>query len=50
VDGTRVIGLRFLWPVVFVPFLEITLTASQSAGPTRRQVLDLLGYWHKVLI
>jgi len=43
----RVVGLRFLAPVVFVPFVEVTLTAAQERGEDGEALLGLLGRWGK---
>mmetsp|Transcript_69211 Transcript_69211/g.179914 ORF Transcript_69211/g.179914 Transcript_69211/m.179914 type:complete len:363 (+) Transcript_69211:111-1199(+) len=42
----RVVGLRFLAPVVFVPLVEVTLTPGQ-AGQDRVDLLNLLLRWRK---
>jgi len=38
----RVVGLRFLIPVVFVPFVEVTLTAEQRHGEDGKALIRLL--------
>lgn len=43
----RVVGLRFLAPVVFVPFVEITLTAAQVNGDLHEDREALLGVLHR---
>jgi len=43
----RVVGLRFLAPVVFVPLVEVTLTPGQVAGQDRVDLLNLLLRWRK---
>mmetsp|Transcript_81752 Transcript_81752/g.243803 ORF Transcript_81752/g.243803 Transcript_81752/m.243803 type:complete len:428 (+) Transcript_81752:47-1330(+) len=42
-----VVGLRFLAPVVFVPFVEVTLTAAQKNGEEEEKLLSVLGRWGK---
>lgn len=41
--AARVVGLRFLAPVVFIPFVEVTLTAAQMEGPEQAHRQDLFG-------
>lgn len=43
----RVVGLRFLSPVVFVPFVEVTLTSEQHRDGVREELLALLRRWGK---
>lgn len=46
----RVVGLRFLAPVVFIPVVEITLTAAQVDGERcedREALLQVLRQWGK---
>lgn len=43
----RVVGLRFLAPVVFVPFVEVTLTKEQEEDHTKEDLLALLSRWGK---
>lgn len=43
----RLVGLRFLWPVLFIPVVELTLTAAQVERGTRTELLDLLQRWGK---
>lgn len=43
----RVVGLRFLDPVVFVPFVEVTLTQAQLATKDKQDVLSMLSRWGK---
>lgn len=43
----RVVGLRFLSPVVFIPFVEVTLTAEQEKGPDKEDLLQMLSKWGK---
>jgi len=46
----RVVGLRFLAPVVFIPFVEITLTEAQDTGKQsahKEALLDVLNRWGK---
>jgi len=38
----RVVGLRFLDPVCFMPIVEITLSSAQMGGPDRRDLVSLL--------
>jgi len=38
----RIVGLRFLYPVVFVPFVEVTLTAEQQKGEDGEAFMDFL--------
>lgn len=47
VQRPRVVGLRFLAPVVFVPFVEVTLTAAQEQGQDRQDLMALLAHWGK---
>jgi len=41
-DMPRVVGLRFLFPVVFVPFVEVTLTAEQQHGEDGEALMRFL--------
>mmetsp|Transcript_64496 Transcript_64496/g.135337 ORF Transcript_64496/g.135337 Transcript_64496/m.135337 type:complete len:433 (-) Transcript_64496:326-1624(-) len=43
----RVVGLRFLAPVVFVPLVEVTLTPPQMVGRDRTDLLNILHAWCK---
>jgi hypothetical protein len=43
----RVVGLRFLTPVVYVPFVEVTLTEAQANGQDREDLMALLARWGK---
>jgi len=43
----RVMGLRFLSPVVFVPFVEVTLSAEQEAGQDKEDLTSMLRKWGK---
>jgi len=43
----RVVGLRFLVPVTFIPFVEMTLTADQMKGDDFRELTSLLESWSK---
>jgi len=43
----RVVGLRFLDPVCFMPIVEITLTAEQMQGPDRQDLVNLLNRLRK---
>lgn len=43
----RVVGLRFLAPVVFVPFVEVTLTLKQNNNEDRRDLMTVLDRWGK---
>ncbi|CAK0823450.1 unnamed protein product, partial [Prorocentrum cordatum] len=42
--AARVVGLRFLAPVVFIPFVEVTLTAAQMGGAEQAHRRDLFGH------
>lgn len=52
-DGTRslvearLLGLRFLAPVVYIAFAEVTVTSAQAGLGCRDRVLDLLNVWGK---
>lgn len=43
----RVVGLRFLSPVVFIPFVEVTLTAEQEKGLDKEDLVSMLRKWGK---
>jgi len=43
----RVVGLRFLSPVVFIPFVEVTLTAEQEIGADKEDLVRMLQKWGK---
>jgi len=43
----RVMGLRFLSPVVFVPFVEVTLSAEQEKGADKEDLTGMLRKWGK---
>lgn len=43
----RVVGLRFLAPVVFVPFVEVTLSAAQEDTEDREDLMALLALLKK---
>eukprot|EP00931_Biecheleriopsis_adriatica_P117908 TRINITY_DN9338_c0_g1_i1.p1 TRINITY_DN9338_c0_g1~~TRINITY_DN9338_c0_g1_i1.p1 ORF type:complete len:353 (-),score=54.68 TRINITY_DN9338_c0_g1_i1:169-1227(-) len=44
----RVVGLRFLWPVVFIPFAEVTLTKKQQqSSADGKDLLEVLRIWGK---
>jgi len=43
----RLIGLRFLSPVTFIPFVELTLTADQMQGDDFRDLAAILERWSK---
>lgn len=47
IAAPRVVGLRFLAPVVFIPIVEVTLTQEQMQGPDRVDLLALLQRWRK---
>eukprot|EP00747_Dinoflagellata_sp_TGD_P194260 gnl/TRDRNA2_/TRDRNA2_61483_c0_seq1.p1 gnl/TRDRNA2_/TRDRNA2_61483_c0~~gnl/TRDRNA2_/TRDRNA2_61483_c0_seq1.p1 ORF type:complete len:305 (-),score=45.19 gnl/TRDRNA2_/TRDRNA2_61483_c0_seq1:277-1191(-) len=42
-----VIGMRFMWPVTFISFVEITLTSKQISDGTQDRVLSFLQQWGK---
>ncbi|CAJ1442611.1 unnamed protein product [Effrenium voratum] len=46
-EKPRVVGLRFLSPVTFVPFVEVTLTAEQEQGSEKEDLLRMLRKWGK---
>ena len=39
----------FLSPVVFIPFVEVTLTAEQEMGPDKEDLVQMLQRWGKML-
>eukprot|EP00928_Gymnodinium_smaydae_P015364 TRINITY_DN15678_c0_g1_i2.p1 TRINITY_DN15678_c0_g1~~TRINITY_DN15678_c0_g1_i2.p1 ORF type:complete len:355 (-),score=79.26 TRINITY_DN15678_c0_g1_i2:175-1239(-) len=41
-DISRVVGLRFLHPVVFIPFAEVTLTPAQRSGAVFNDLMRIL--------
>lgn len=43
----RVVGLRFLAPVVLIPFAELTLTDEQYRGQVRKDLMFLMNFWGK---
>ncbi|CAE7377135.1 unnamed protein product [Symbiodinium pilosum] len=43
----RVMGLRFLSPVVFIPFVEVTLSAEQEKGVDKEDLTSMLRKWGK---
>lgn len=44
---SRICGIRFLSPVLFIPIVELTETEKQFKAGFRNDVLDLLNRWHK---
>jgi len=43
----RVVGLRFLLPVVFIPFVEVTLTRKQKKMGEETALRRILDVWNK---
>ncbi|CAE7543784.1 lcdH [Symbiodinium natans] len=43
----RVMGLRFLSPVVFIPFVEVTLSSEQEKGIDKEDLTGMLRKWGK---
>lgn len=49
-QAPRLVGLRFLFPVLFVPFVEATLTKQQMDGADHRELMEILSSWSKSAI
>ena len=39
----RILGLRFLVPVLFVPYVEVTLAKAQMGGADHLKVMEIMG-------